>query len=108
MPRVIRSAADLLVRALCAPLANMCESVSVEEVASRRWASITFAGEQHRLRLRLEGGRADAAADALLASLAERELDLNGHLVADIFPVSDERDEGGVRLHLEALTVEAR
>ena len=96
-------AADALQQALRAGFAG---TATVEELESRSWASITFSGERHRLRLRLEGECAAAAADEFLDGLAEREFDLPGHVLADIALVSDEREEAQVRLTLEALTVE--
>ena len=95
-------AADALQRALRAGFAGLA---TVEELESRSWASITFSGERHRVRLRFEGEGA-AAADDCLDGLAEREFDLPGHVLADIALVSDEREGTLVRLTLEALTVE--
>jgi hypothetical protein len=97
-------AGEALQRALCADFDGLAR---VEALKSRSWASITFSGERHRLVLRIEGAGARAAADRFLDSLAEREFDLEGHILADIAPVADERDANGVRLSLEALTVEA-
>ena len=108
MARVKADVGDELVRAICAGIGAAC-GIEVEARTSRRWASVTFAGERHRLRLRLEGEGADAVADRLLRELAERDIPLRGHVLADIAPVLDERDADGrrVRLGLEALTVEA-
>jgi hypothetical protein len=103
---VIGAGAEL-VRALRGWFAGFAGALSVEEPASRRWASVTFSGERHRLRLRLGGAGAGAAADAFLDGLDEREFALRGHILADIALVGDEREEDGVRLTLEALTVEA-
>ena len=72
-------------------------------VESRAWASVTFSGARHEIRLSLADPE---AADAFLEGLAEREFALRGHVVADIVPIRDERDGSGVRLVLEALTVE--
>ena len=81
--------------------------VAFESATSRPWASITFAGEQHRLSLCLPGPGAQAAVDAFLDGLAEREFALRGHVLADIAGVESRRDaDGQVRVTLEALTVE--
>jgi len=96
-------AGDALRRALCADLAG---PAIVEALVSRSWASITFSGERHRIVLRLAGESAGAAADRFLDGLAEREFALDGHILADIALVSDERHTDWIRLILEALTVE--
>lgn len=99
-------AGETLARAIRAGLAGFAGALDLER-SSRRWASITFSGERHRLCLHLGGAGAAAAADAFLEGLSEREFDLRGHILADIALVGDDRDGGGVRLVLEALTVEA-
>ena len=102
-------AGDQLVRALRAGFAALGVETCIEERTSRDWASITFSGARHRLKLRLEGDKAGAAADALLADLTEARFALRGHMLVDLAVLLDERDESGerVRLVLEALTVEA-
>jgi hypothetical protein len=78
-----------------------------EEIRSRSWASLTFTGARHEIALRLEGEGADEAADRFCANLGAAEFDLKGHLLADIALVKREAArEGGVRIRLEALTVE--
>ena len=78
-----------------------------DSVASRPWASITFAGERHCLVLRLPGPGAQAALDAFLDGLEERDFPMRGHILADIEAAGIEREaEGQIRLTLEALTVE--
>jgi hypothetical protein len=94
-------AGEALRRALCATFAT------VEHHESRAWASVTFSGERHRLVLRLAGDGAAAEADRFLDGLAEREFALDGHILADIVLVADDRDAQGVRLTLEALTIAA-
>jgi len=80
----------------------------LEEMRSRRWASVTFRGARHELVFRLEGERAEQAAARFLASLEPRNFPLRGHLVADLSLVSQERRPGWARIRLEALTVEDR
>jgi hypothetical protein len=76
-------------------------------MTSRPWASITFAGERHRLTLYVPGPGAQAAVDAFRDGLAEREFVLRGHVLADIEATKVARDaDGQVCLSLEALTVE--
>ena len=97
------AAGDALRRGLCA---NIPGPAFVETLESRSWASITFSGERHRIVLRLAGENAGAAADGFLDGLCEREFALDGHILADIGLVSEQRDGDWVRLTLEALTVE--
>ena len=80
--------------------------LNFERVHSREWASITFSGARHEITLRLVGAEADAAADAFAASLDAAEFRLRGHILADIALVAREATGDGVRLSLEALTVE--
>ena len=96
-------AGEALQRALCADVPALA---TVEALESRSWASITFSCERHHVVLRLEGRAAAAAADNFLDGLAEQEFALEGHILADIALVSDEREDDLVRLTLEALTVE--
>ena len=109
MSRPRPDAGDRLVCALRAASAAMGVETHIEERTCRDWASITFSGSRHRLRLRFEGNKAGAATDALLAQLAEAGPDLRDHILVDLAVIADERDEGGawVRLEIEALTVEA-
>lgn len=96
-----------LKRALRVNFVNFGAPVVFEPVASRPWASITFSGERHRLRLCLPGPGAQAAVDAFLEGLEDREFPLRGHILADIEATGVERDtDGQIRLTLEALTVE--
>ncbi|WP_284125977.1 hypothetical protein [Parerythrobacter aestuarii] len=47
------------------------------------WASITFAGTRHRLRLEFEGVEAVAAGEELVAALPDHEFTIPRQLVAD-------------------------
>jgi hypothetical protein len=96
-----------LKRALRASFTALGAPLTFEALESRPWASITFSGERHRLTLCLPGPGAQAAVDAFLDGLAEREFALRGHILADIEPARIARDaDGQIRLTLEALTVE--
>ena len=96
-----------LKRALRVYFVDLGAPVTVESMASRPWASITFSGERHRLTLCLPGPGAEAAADTFLEGLEERDFALRGHILADIEAIASHRDaDGQVRLTLEALTVE--
>jgi hypothetical protein len=47
------------------------------------WASITFTGTRHVIRLRFEGDAGAADAEAFIDAMAEHEFTLSGKLVAD-------------------------
>lgn len=68
-----------------------------------RWASVTFTGARHRLSL---AGADSAAARDWLAALAELELEVRGHLVADIAVDASARADGRLSAEVAALTVE--
>jgi hypothetical protein len=96
-----------LKRALRLWFTGLGAGVVFESVASRHWASITFAGERHRLIFCLPGPGAQAAVDAFLDGLEDRDFALRGHILADIEAAGIQRDaDGQIRLTLEALTVE--
>jgi len=104
---LLTAAGAELRRALVANFVDLGAAVTFESLSSRAWASITFAGERHRLALCLPGPGAQAAVDAFLDGLGDREFALRGHVVADIEATGIQRDgEGQIRLTLEALTVE--
>jgi hypothetical protein len=97
-------ATTALLRAICRNFVQF--DPIVEEVRSRNWTSATFVGARHELRLLLRDQGTQAAADRLSESLDVREFTLRGHILADISLVASEAVEDGVRLRLEALTVE--
>ena len=72
-------------RALVALAAGHGELVAHSE---RSWASVTFTGARHTLRYRYSGEAAVAAAEVLIAELAEHEFTLPGVLVADALVTS--------------------
>ena len=96
-------ATKALLRAICRSLVGL--DPVVEEIRSRNWSSATFVGARHELRLRLRGDGARAAADGS-DWLDPRQFNLRGHILADINLVASEPVEDGIRLRLEALTVE--
>ena len=75
------------------------------EMASRAWASATFTGARHEIRLAVPDGPALAA---WLAALPAAELPVPGHLVADVAVASVVRSGGTAQVVVEALTVEDR
>jgi len=89
---------------------NFTGEVHAEAVARTPWASITFQGARHLLRLVLDGEGAVGAAADFLERLPELDLPLPGAIVADMALVSDARRDGGryACLELEALTINER
>ena len=96
-------AATLLERALLKDAARAGLTVTVNAATSRRWASATFVGARHLLRLE---GTAESASVEWLAQLADADLPLRGHLVADLIVVDQARSPAGFTATIEALTVE--
>ncbi|GHH20131.1 hypothetical protein GCM10008023_27700 [Sphingomonas glacialis] len=96
-------AATLLRRALerHADAAGCDVSVCVRD--STRWASATFAGARHTVALTLPD---DPTGGLWLKALAEADLPIRGHLVADIVILSATRHDEELVVALEALTVE--
>ena len=99
-------ATSAVIRAIAMNFMNF--AVDFEEIRSRSWASVTFAGARHELTFRVSGEGAAEAADHFIRHLDAKEFDLRGHIMADIALVSEERRDGEnlVRISLEALTVE--
>ncbi|MBV8685396.1 MAG: hypothetical protein JOZ90_01915 [Alphaproteobacteria bacterium] len=106
MSRARPDASGALLRAIRQAVAGFRVDFQLEELRSRSWASVTFAGARHELAFRLGGAEAGAAAAALVRGLNAAEFRLRGHILADIALTSEEHKEGTARLALEALTVE--
>jgi hypothetical protein len=81
---------------------------TLEEVRSRRWASVTFQGHRHEIQFKLEGTGAEEVASRFLSGLEARDFPMRGHLLADLSLEFEERRPGFARIRLEALTVEDR
>jgi hypothetical protein len=58
--------------------------------SERPWASVTFSGSRHRVRLAFFGAEAVAAGEALIEALPEHEFAIPGQLVADAAVVAVE------------------
>jgi hypothetical protein len=91
-------------RLIAALIARAGGAGEVLQACSRPWASATFIGARHLIRLKVP----HAAVDALREGLEEHEFAIPGHLVADVV-VASRHDAGGfVTLEVEALTIEDR
>jgi hypothetical protein len=82
--------------------------ILLTEFRSTDWQSLTFIGEQHRIRLRIPAPDSAEIAASLVNGLEDAELSLPGHLVADLALAGElERNaDGSISMTLEALTVE--
>ena len=92
----------LLVRALYRDAGRAGCALSIEESDWVGWASTTFSGARHAMRW---SALPSPALDRWLAGLADTELDIRGHLVADITVAGVARSADAVSLEIEALTL---
>jgi len=69
-----------------------------------RWASATFSGARHRMRVEAQDA---AGLDRWLAGLADATMEMRGHLLADLTVGEISRSGGMATIDLEALSVEA-
>lgn len=97
-------AATLLQRALARDAAAKGCTLTIVSVHSFRWSSATFVGARHRVVIDAVD---DAASAAWLGSIAEVDMPMRGHFVADARLAQLDRERGRVTATLEALTVEA-
>ncbi len=95
-------AATLLERALVAHAAAAGAGIAIDGQASTRWASATFVGARHRMTVVSE----EDACRVWLAGLADADLPLRGHLVADVVIVEQAWQDERVTATIEVLTVE--
>ena len=100
-----QDAGQALVRALERRIGGLAATLYAGPLTSRPWTSITFSGARLHLTLRIEGDEAGLAARTLRSAEAE-ELQLNGHVLADLSIAETGEEEGTLRLTLDALTVE--
>ena len=97
------SAASRLERAVSAHAACAGVALTIDDIRSTRWASATFVGARHRLVVTIKG----VGAHDWLANLAEADLPMPGHLVADLVVVDQRRSGTASTATIEVLTVEA-
>ena len=99
---------ERLARMVSANIGTVRGETRVEPIDQTDWASVTFTGGRHRLRVTLDGEGAVGAAADFLEQLPDLDLPIPGHIVADITLVTEERGDNGnyAALELEALTIE--
>lgn len=85
---------------------GLLSAFGVVDVVSHRsvdWASATFLGARHEIRVQLNAG--NAILDRIGAVLASAEMTLPGHVLADLILASHSEDDGRLLLDIEALTL---
>ncbi len=87
---------------LIGALAARAGAAELLEAHARPWASVTFTGARHLIRLALP----EAAANRLAEGLEEHEFAIPGHFVADIAIASRHDSAGLATVEIEALTIE--
>lgn len=97
-----------LARLLCATFATFGGDVRIEQLGRNDWASVTFSGTQHRLRVVLDGAGAAGAGADFLQQMGEIDLPIPGHIIADVGLLAEGRNDAGdhAELELEILTIE--
>jgi hypothetical protein len=87
--------------------AGFAGPIGIEALDAREWASITFSGQRHALRARLEGAGAREAMARFREGLEDREFDLGDHILIGIAVIDARHTADTAEVELEALTVAA-
>jgi len=84
------------------------DRILLTEFRSTDWQSLTFIGEQHRIRLRIPGPASAEIAARLVNGIEEADIAVPGHVLADIALAGEpeSQPDGSTLIELEALTVE--
>ena len=108
MKLAMSPAAAGLLRALLARAGVDRNRILLTDFRSQDWRSLTFAGEPHRIDLRIPGPGAAAIAEVLTRDLADAEFAIPSQIVADIAVngAMVEHPDGAISLTIEALTGE--
>lgn len=96
-----------LIKAIRRTLGAFADRAVIEHLSRRDWASATFTGARHAVRITLDGPGADAAATGFVAGLDDHEFDLHRHFVASLALAGDRREGGTVELLVELLVIAA-
>lgn len=100
-------AAAGLLRALLVRGGVERDRILLTEFRSTDWQSLTFIGEQHKIRLRIPSPDATSIATRLVNGLEDAEFTIPGHIVADVVLSGEpeQLDDGSIAIRIEALTV---
>lgn len=84
------------------------DRILLTEFRSTDWQSLTFIGEQHKIRLRIPQPHAAETVARLVNGLADHEFSISGHIVADVAVEGEPQTngDGSISLAIEALTIE--
>jgi len=84
------------------------DRILLTEFRSTDWQSLTFIGEQHKIRLRIPGPDSAEITRLLTGGLEDAEFTISGHVVADIALAAEPelQSDGSMLIEIEALTVE--
>jgi hypothetical protein len=107
MKLAMSPAAAGLLRALLGRAGVERNRIMLSDFRSTDWRSLTFAGERHRIDLRVPGPGAATVAQMLTRDLAEADFSIPGQIVADIAVEAAmiEYPDGSISLTIEALTI---
>jgi hypothetical protein len=108
MRMAMSPAAAGLLRSLLGRAGVNRDRILLTEFRSTDWQSLTFIGEQHKIRLRIPAPDAQQVASVLVHGLEDDEFSIRGHVVADVGLVGEPEHnaDGSITLVIEALTVE--
>jgi len=106
MMRVAMSqAASGLLRALVARSGAERNRILLTEWTSVDWQSLTFIGERHEGRFRIDGVDANKIVERMMTGIDDAEFQIAGNVVADIAIVEERSEPEGRILLVEALTI---
>jgi hypothetical protein len=108
MRLAMSAAAASLLRSLLRRAGINRDRILLTEFRSTDWQSLTFIGEQHRIRLRIPSPGAAEISASLVNGIEESEFAIPGHVVADIALAAEPEQmaDGSIIIAIEALTVE--
>ena len=96
-------AATLLLRAIMASAHDANCAITIGDSDWTRWASATFSGARHAISIETN---ASPAFEAWMMALPDAELELRGHLVADLLIIAVHCVAQRITVQLKVLTVE--
>lgn len=97
-----------LLRALIARANADRSQVLLSDFRCEDWQSLTFVGERHEMTFRIVGANAADIAARMVAGIADDDLPVPGHIVADAQCKAppEQQADGSWLIRIEALTIE--
>ena len=101
-------AAAALFRALLSRASVARDRILLTDYRSTDWQSLTFVGERHEMRFRIQGPQASDAYEAMTGGLADAEFAIPRQIVADlaVYGAPVHEADGSISFAIEALTIE--